>query len=569
MSYSVTPLQTFVVLDPRTSVYREKQYAILKGARQVSWQQVLAQTNTSTTQITFNCPPPNAGFLVDPKFLVRAFVQINFTGTGTPVLLQLGTGDGFRQFPLNSCVTVTQVTLNNGTFSVNTNEVLPALLTMGGTYMDFDHEYSASPSMPDTYQNYGDWVNYGQARNPLAQYGANPHQIPRGGFPLNVITNTPTSASIQAVITENLFVPPLKWGSNLSPAFIGLTNVTVQLTMGDMSRMWSHDANGSTMATPVVTFYNSPQMLFQYLTPQLAPAIPKEIPYPYKKISFTVSPGSSLAPNASVTISGSNIQYGTIPKAIILFGAIRLSQRTFQTSDAWPAINNVNLFWNGMNGYLSGATQQELHKMALQNGSQLDWGAFSFYRGSVLPIAPGKDIGLDATEAPGLGGSYNLQPTVTITNVNQSQTYIYDLYVVAIEEGIVTIAEQNAVTQTGVLSPLDVINSKDSPTVEYQQVQQYFGGGDFYGNLRSFFGKVAKGAESALPYLESAVPGLSACIPAARKLLGVGMSKRKKLYESGESIGSDPDYDSAVSEEHERQIASAYSRSIGPTLISR
>jgi hypothetical protein len=535
MSYAVEPLKTVNVLEPRTRLYSERVYAILKGGRQVSWQQVTATSNLSTTQIVFNAPPPSAGFIVDRKFLVRVMVQGVFAGTsGGGPLLQLGTNDGFRQFPLNFCTAVTTITLNNSTFSVNTSEVLPALLTMNGPKQDYDLEYSTAPSMPDSYQNYGDWTTYGSAKNPLALYGENSSQIPRGGFPINVISNTSSAATIQAVITESLYDSPIKFGPGLESGFIGITNVTVALTMNPLQRMWS-SANTTLSGPPVFTFYQSPQMLFTYITPQLVPAVPKQIMYPYYKVEYILTPGPTLSPGQSASISGTSIQWPSIPKAAIIFAAITQSQRSYLTSDSWAAINSVTINFNNMSSLLASATQQDLYKISVGNGSQLPWGAWSQYRGSVLPIMFGKDIGLDAIEAPGLGGQYQFQPTVNITNVNLTQTFQYDLYVVYIQEGICTIAEGNCIPQIGVISPLDIASSVNSPFMDYKEAERMWGGSDFFGSLRSYLGRFVEGVQKAVPYVEKALPYVKKYGPSiAKALIGVGKGKKRKDVDPSE-----------------------------------
>lgn len=567
MSYSLDPLRTSLVLDPRISLYAERQYSILKGARQISWQQITAQSANSVSQLVFNAPPPNANIIVDSHFLVRAFVQGTFAGTaasGSTVLLELGTNDGFRQFPLNSCINVAQLTLNNGAFSVNTSEVLPALLTCGFMPDMLYKGFSTAPSMPDSYQRYGDWSVYGSGRNPLALFGENPCSIARGGFPYTVSSNTSSAASIQAVLTEPMFISPLKWNKLLQSGFSGLTNVTLTLTMNSLSRMWCHAVGSTFSSDPAFTFYANPQMLFQYLTAPMSPAIPRSIPYPYTKVSYTVSPGASLAPGASTTIVCSNQQLGTIPRAIVMFAAIRQSSRTYLTSDSFAAITNINVQWNGQAGLLSAATQQDLYRLAVQGGCTLSWPEWSTYRGSVLPLLPGMAWGLDSIEAPGLAGSYQFQPTVSIQNMNSTDTLTFDLYSVVLEDGIATIAEQNCQSQTGIVSPLDIVNGKESPMVDYPDEQMIFGGGSFFGTLRNVLGSIVSGVRTALPYVQKA-------LPYAEKFLGVGSNKRPRteeftpdqklrMYTAQNSIGLDRNL-AAAQAVTSAQVASAVAHS--------
>jgi hypothetical protein len=233
------------------------------------------------------------------------------------------------------------------------------------------------------------------------------------------------------------------------------------------------------------------------------------------------------------------------------------------TSDSWAGITNVSINFNNKSSLLASATQQDLHKISVQNGSQLSWPAWSVYRGSVLPIMFAKDIGLDEIEAPGLTGQYQFQPTVTFTNINLTQTIQYDLYVVYIQEGICTIAEGNCIPQIGVISPLDIASSATSPFVEYKEAERMWGGGDFFGNLRSFLGKAVEGVKSvakeALPYVKQYGPAV------AKALIGVGKGKKRKMSES-RALG---DYDEAIDNlTHEVQEVAAY-QSVPSVTVSR
>ena len=69
------------------------------------------------------------------------------------------------------------------------------------TKAQMDGPLSTSPSMLDTMQNPGDWTFLGNALNPQETYGNNSAQMPRGGFVYDVVTNTPTTATVQSTLT--------------------------------------------------------------------------------------------------------------------------------------------------------------------------------------------------------------------------------------------------------------------------------------------------------------------------------------------------------------------------------
>jgi hypothetical protein len=534
MSYSVDPLKTVQVLEPRTRLYNERVYAIFKGGRQISWTQISASSSTSTSQILFSAPPPNSGIIVDRKFWVKVPVLGTFVGTGSP-LLQLGTNDGFRQFPLNSCISTTNLVLNNSSFSINTSEVLHPLLTCNGPMHDYDIDYSLSPAMADSYQNYSDWTTYGSARNPLALYGENAAQTSRGAFPVTVVnpSGSAVTATVAATLTEELFLSPLKFGPGSEAGLIGLTSVQLTLTLLSLSRMWSHATTGNTFTSVSFVFSAAPQLLQTYITPQLIPAIPRQIMYPYFKTEFSITQGALLAGQASTSMMTSNIIWPSIPKVAYLYIRERTANRDYTKADSFAVINSVAIQFNNMSGILANASQQDLYNIAISNGCQLSWPAWTQYRGSVLPVVFGKDVGLDAIEAPGLGGNYSFTATINYSNPNPtgSAALQYDMYVVFIQEGIITITEGNVLPQVSVISPKDILDSKESPFIEYKEAANAWGG-DFFGSLKNYLGKFVQGAQAAVPYIEKALPYVTQYAPHALKLLGVGKGKKRRFPES-------------------------------------
>jgi len=331
----------------------------------------------------------------------------------------------------------------------------------------------------------------------------------------------------------------LKFGLGNEAGLIGLTNVQVTLTMNALSQMWSHSPTATnTLATVVGSFSANPTLLQTYITPQLVPAVPAQIMYPYFKTEYVVTQGSAVTAGSSTSLASTNIVWPTIPKVAYLYVRQRTATRDFTSSDSFAVINSVSIQFNNMPGILASASQQDLYTIAVSNGCQLSWPEWTLYRGSVLPIVFGKDIGLDAIESAGLAGNYQFQVLINYTN-SSAVTTTFDLYIVYIQEGLLSISQGNVLPVIGVISPKDILDSKDSPFMEYRDAASYWGG-DFFGSLKNYLGRAVQAAQSAVPYIEKALPYVTKYAPHALKLLGVGAGKNKKR-KSSEMRGGDID----------------------------
>lgn len=525
MSLAITPLNTFRVKEPRVKINEERDYAILSGGSQVSYKPVVSTSYSSASQ-QFSAPPPSPMTIVDRKVYLSVPVTLTFSGSA-PVgqnLLQSGY-DSFRAFPLSSVINTLQITLNNTSVSVNMSDTIQALLRYHNKQDMREFEYSMTPSMMDQSQNYADLS--GTFRNPLGQYGDG-YEMSRGGFPLTSLVNTNTGAIVVATVTEPLFLSPMLFGHGESAGFIGLQTMDFNITYNpDLTRMWSHSAgSGSTISTITVSF-GQPKLLFTYITPKELQIVPKAVVYPYFSISrFPTDSSVAITPNVSAILSSASIQLNSIPRRMYIFARKKNADLTYNDTDTFLGITNVTINWSNQSGLLSSATQQDLYNISKENGCNLSWaqwsGGLSYIMsggvntaigtvGSVLAIEFGKDIGLSDTEAPGLLGSYQLQMAVTVTNTNQTLVSITpSLYIVIVSEGTFTVTDQQSITQIGVISKDDVINSKTSEEVNYHEIESIYGSGSFFTGLQNFtrrgLSKVKKLTKQGLNAVETYVP---------------------------------------------------------------
>ena len=410
--------------------------------------------------------------------------------------------------------------------------------SMQDQYQEYAFHSSSTTNISNIYGGVNSWATStmsGSARNALGGYGAiSGDEMGRGGFSSLIVvsdtrTGTAGAAVVDVLLCEPLFLSPLLFGGE-GPGFIGVQTMDFNFTLSNLERMWSrYDAYD---ATPVPTNYIStinvtlgtgvfakaPTLLFNYITPGELMPIHREYVYPYFNIDRYPTAAISVAGTnltslgapayTSVAVESNNIQLQSIPRRIYVFAREQNQDRLLVTniapvfpnvngtstsaqvftgpwgrSDSYAVINKIVLNYNNNAGLLSSASQQDLYRMAVNNGCQLSWNQFSNEVGSVLALDFGKDIQLGDLEAPGKLMTSQLQMTVTIQN-NSPITKNYTLYVIVVSEGTFTIVDNRCITQIGVVSENDIFEaSKSQEHAPYTTIENIYGG-DFFSGLK-------------------------------------------------------------------------------------
>lgn len=448
MSLNVTPLKRVRVVDRRVRLNNDREYGILKGGREESWQTFPAQS-VANSSITITANPPSSETIVDRKVYVKVGYQLTFEGTSTGdgTLLNIGISDGLRAFPIAQTTQTATAKIGNDSVSTNLNQYFNATTHYHLNTDERQFEMSTSPSMLDQYQNYSDYLPYGSARNPLALFGENSAEQTRGGFPIIVETNSSTGAVVFAEVTEPMWISPYLWGHREESGLIGIQNLNFNFVFSDLSRIWSHaTGNGASTITSLDVVIQSCEVLMHWISPSIIENIPKSISYPYYELddfpTTVISPGpDGLPPGVGTTVTTNNIQLNSIPKRVYIFARRRNQDLSFLTSDTYAGIVGLNIFFANRQGLLSGATQQDLYQMSRRNGCEQSWASWTKYQGSVACVCFGMDIGLSPTESPGLVGNYQFSVKADIVNLNPpgGESINYDLHLLIVNEGYLII----------------------------------------------------------------------------------------------------------------------------------
>ena len=509
-------MKSTVVMNPTMRVVpdQDQTHLIHLGASRVTHNVLTAQSyqlNAPPVQTSFVLNPPSLQTIVDRFLRVRAYMEVEVDQD-----LVLGVEDSLRQFPLSSIIDVTSLSINGETISDNTERKLHAMLCYGNTPEERVKSWSTSPCMPDQYQEYKDWATYGSARNTAAFYGENSAEMSRGGFEIEVID----PRRFRVVVTEPIWISPLYQGLHHQvEGMVNVNELVVNLRhSANVGRVLSHSSSGNAITVVNTTFYRAPEILSTFYTPDLTQSLPQLQILPYSRCNEFIRTMSQMAPGAEQQVFSDTIRLSQIPRFIYLFARRNQQSSTFGTCDSFLSIENVNLTWGNQAGLLASATKQDLFEMSRRAGCNLSYPQWSKYRGSVLCIEMGKDIGLQDYESPGVNGGYVIQANVTFKNQSDSPMDC-DFYIVTCNQGTFSIAPNTARSSLGDLTPEMVMAARSGnelPHLDYADLQ----GSGFWSSLKNIVHKISTVAAPVLSGI--AGPEIGAIASAVRDATGSG-----------------------------------------------
>lgn len=534
--------QSKSVLDSRLNnkVGSRKEWETGLTASQINYKRIKSSSGDSNTSIVWQIFPSNSTSVIDRSIILETKCRINFTGTASPGenLLQRSC-DAPRG--LGSVIGNLEVRVNGLGFNI----IMTQLLDI------FKHYHNASelnnwstvcPTLQynDNCQNYHDV--FGSTMNPLASYlDSTPSKIGRGAYPYTIISNTPTSAEVEVVLYEFLYMMPYTTNNNDDSA--GLTRVkTMDVTVNfesSLSRVWSHSSvNGSVITGSSVNFSESHIHYLELTPPEpIIQVIPPVVSYNYSEYKSSVTNNiTTLNSLDSTIVSTNNYQLSVVPSYVFLYAkesqaSINSSiQSQLETPDCFAAINLLNVEnYNNTPTQLSGATALELYKISNAAGLKGTYQEFlgeTFIpnavgetqrlplTGSIVCIDFSKDISQNnITLVPGTSINSNLQFKIGIKNTS-NRSIIYDLHTVYVYDSIMSIDENNA-TKFIALNSQD--QSSKNPIVDEPEMQGQGKGWDkFKHGLKKAVTPALDVAASALGYM---YPGTAPLVQTGRKAI--------------------------------------------------
>ena len=531
-------MESIKVIEPRVDITHDvqKNHLITYGGSRV-------QHNTETansyqlspaqpTQSSWSVSPPSVKTIVDRQIKIRSYFEVTCDQPH-----QLGTNDALRQLPLNSLIENTSVSINGQDISDTTSDKLHALMCYDNDADARSRSISTSTAMPDSYQEYSDWTTLGSNRNPLADYGENASEPSRGGFVYEVVSPT----VFRCVVTEPLMLSPFLSGlDGQDEGFVNVNQMNVKLRFrSDVSQVLSHSSAGNAITSVGLTQYQAPELLVTYITPNMTQEPTESQVLPYIQNEQYIRSVPSLAAGLTTTVISDTITLSQIPSRLFLFVRHARASSNYATSDSFLAINNVNLQFDNQT-LLGSATKQDLFEMSASNGCNLSYPAWSKYRGSVLCLAFGKDIGLPEDLAPGCQGRFQIQVSMTVENTG-ANAFVGEFFQIYQNQGTLTIKENGMVVSLGNLSRQLVYDTWQRGTkVSYAHYRALSGGG-FFSSLKHIVNKVARGFQSAAPFIEKGLgivaPELLPAFGVAKGAAGVARKFTGGSLSGGRAVG--------------------------------
>lgn len=532
-----------LVKDDRLNVSDTVSYAVHKGGQNMTSAQFNAISATPSS-VTFNIQVPSEQTLIDRRVMWRSTVLLKLSVLGNAtnagqLPINYGVTDALAPFPLHQLASVMTATINNNSVSINIRDVLPAMLRFNDR-RELQRYNGMTPVMPDLVAQYGDAV--GALLNSLGGWNnsADNDLYPRGAFSLDGISTSlngqGTAISspavlpvplvdgvnqdiyVQFTVTEPLLLSPFIFCDPKSnnQAFYGVQNMNFVFNIGDASRVWRSALNtAGAGASPLnntyiqnasVVAFTGSQLIFNFLTPHPSDLLPARNAVPYYELPrFITSSQTAITSQSSTRISTSSLQLNQIPDKLILQVRNPLSATKWGQPDAFLVIKNVSISFNNQSGILASATQQDLYRYSVENGSNQSWQEFSgsanvpdagtgvgkkiALSGSLLLLEFGKDIQLtEDYYSAGSLGNFNLQINMEVQN-QFSYDITPEIVLITMNSGLFVNERGTSSTYTGILTKQDVLEASAQQAVYQSSVKRLVGGG-FLDSLKSVAGAV-------------------------------------------------------------------------------
>jgi hypothetical protein len=503
-----TDFQKVLVKDDRLNCSDSIRYAVQKGGQNITSAQFKAVSATPSSH-TYNIQVPSEQTIIDRRVLWRSKVKIRVADPAfTSDNITIGLTDALAPFPLHQLVSVMTATINNNSVSINMRDVLPALLRLIDD-KELARYNGYTPTLYDRVASYGDAVAVGDVANPLGVWknSLDNDLAPRGSWVLDdvVYNSAGKYYDIAFTVAEPLLLSPFIFAHPKSnnQGIYGIQNLNVVMNIGDATRVWRSSI--ATRNVSIIGFEDS-ELVFTFITGHPSDIMPARnvVPY-YEMPRYITSNLPQLAPGAKTIARSTNLQLNQIPDKLIVYAKPRVLNNA--TPDYFLTINSVVVNFNNNSGILSSATQQDLYRMSVENGSNQSWYEFSGkarfspsvgsatsnYKptaGSLLVLEFGKDIQLvEDYYCSGSLGNFSLQMNIEVENQTGSAVD-YDLYIITMNSGIFVCERGTSSTYTGILTKSDVLEASSQEAYTKSDVERLVGGG-FLDTLKSLAVKVA------------------------------------------------------------------------------
>jgi len=326
--------------------------------------------------------------------------------------------------------------------------------------------------------------------------------------------------------TERLVISPFIWADDyeVSTGLFGIQNIQLLMNFQNPvagGRLLRFANNfGQFVGTAAATVSNQqlqnlssgtpfPTAIvnIQYLTPSLDVPLPAKNIVPYMDYPRYISqqstgsiPATTFSANTAVgnatgtQLTSQTITLPAIPDLLLIYVKPNTYTTTVGGSTADPTqgdwvlpITGISVNFDNYAGLLSAHTQEQLYRMSVRNGLEMDYDQWRGYAtealgqgygasatagngvplnsmsGGPLILKPGRDIVLQAGQAPSLVGNFVFQFSLYVQNQTGAAQTGCSIYVVAVNSGYLETIKGSSRIIKGVLTEQDILSAPMGP----------------------------------------------------------------------------------------------------------
>lgn len=347
----------------------------------------------------------------------------------------------------------------------------------------------------------------------------------------NVTTGSVYRLYFRFKSTERLLISPFVFADNdeVSTGLFGIQNIQLlmnfqspagagRLLRGTTGNFFANTAQTARISAFGPTQFNNvnqgscfanPLVNVQYLTPSLDVPLPAKNIVPYidspryisqqnvGTVSATVFSANVASLPVGQPVNSQTITLPAIPDLLAIFVKPNQYTRTVGGSDPaleqgdWVLpITGISINFDNYAGLLSAHSQEQLYRMSVRNGLEMDFDQWRGYAGGSsvtgLPVAlsggplllkPGRDIVLQAGQAPSLVGNFSLQFTLYVQNQTGVAQTACQIYVVALNSGYLETIKGSSRIIKGVLTEQDILSAPMGPGSSDAHMERRVGAG--------------------------------------------------------------------------------------------
>lgn len=404
--------------DPRTNYHHEVVQGVELGPLSSTYQAVQANSQTSTSNVTFSIVPPGQASGIGRFMRLHVEGSVAITCSAPPTAATIKAA--FRQWPLNSIITTSTAQINNTAISLQSvNTLVPVISRVANSFANMNSYQSGTSTSPDILTRYdqmqGSFFDPFNFSMPLGDV----NQSRRAQFTSQAVAGNTLTLGFE--IFEPILNPLFQADKEEVVALTGVNTININLNYANLHKMFSILAVtpagvGAVTLVSVVPAFTTQEVLLNYVTS--SDMLYKQLPSYYSVPNIRLDQSTSqttITQNNSITATTANIQLQKVPRYVVIWVT-----PTSAITDALPGataiggtaggcgivdlilpIETITISAFDKSGLLAGAQQNQLYTMSCAAG--LTNTTFSQFASS--PI-----FGDSVTAAP--VGTYNSAPVV-------------------------------------------------------------------------------------------------------------------------------------------------------------